>query len=94
MPELITTLDASRERVHRDRKFFAALQGVDIDDDSTEEKKPVDKLAELRTRVLTGGKSSDPNDILSLQGANTKASGFGIGDGLTYTQGDGSKWWG
>lgn len=36
MEELIVTLNALRDREHRDRKFFAALQGVDIDADSSE----------------------------------------------------------
>lgn len=95
MPELIATLDASREQRHIDRKFFAALQGVDLDEGSKqEEKKPVSKMEELRTKVLTGGQSSDPNDVLSLVGANAQSKGFGIGQGLTYSNGDETEWWG
>lgn len=92
MPELILTIDSSREQRHLDRKFHAALQGVDIDKGS-EEKRPISKLDELRTKVLTGGRSSDPNDIMSLVGANAQSKGFGIGQGLTYTDGDSTEWW-
>jgi hypothetical protein len=31
--ELLATINAMRERERRDRIFFAALQGVDLDDD-------------------------------------------------------------
>ena len=35
MEELIVTLNALRDREYRDRRFFAALQGVDIDADNS-----------------------------------------------------------
>jgi len=37
MEELLATLSASREREIRDRKFQAALQGADLDEDSSEQ---------------------------------------------------------
>lgn len=37
MDELLAILKAQRERMSSDRKFFAALQGVDLDDDSERE---------------------------------------------------------
>lgn len=94
MPELLATLEASRERRYEEQKFLAALQGVDLEDDGKKVEEPkVDKLAELRTKVLTGGKASDPNDVLSLVGKNAQAKGFGIGQGLAYAENDGSEWW-
>jgi len=47
MEELIVTLNALRDREHRDRRFFAALQGVDIDADSSESEKESD-IANLK----------------------------------------------
>jgi hypothetical protein len=35
--ELLAVLNASREREGRERKFQAALQGVDIEEDSSEQ---------------------------------------------------------
>jgi hypothetical protein len=37
MEELLAILSASREREGRDRKFQAAIQGVDIEEDSSEQ---------------------------------------------------------
>jgi hypothetical protein len=37
MEELLAILSASRDREGRDRKFQAALQGADLDEDSSEQ---------------------------------------------------------
>jgi hypothetical protein len=37
MEELLATISASREKDDRDKKFMAAIQGVDLDEESTEE---------------------------------------------------------
>jgi hypothetical protein len=79
MPELIAVLTAKQKADFEDKKFFAAMQGVDLDKDS---KSGQDKWEEIKTRALSGGKSSDPNDIMSLQGVAAKKAGFGIGMGL------------
>jgi hypothetical protein len=34
--------------------------------------------------VFSGGKASNGNDVLALQGVNAKKAGFGIGMGLGY----------
>jgi hypothetical protein len=39
----------------------------------------------MKARVFTGGKTSNASDIISLQGANAKKAGFGIGMGLEYS---------
>ena len=39
MPELLATLDSYREQKDRDRKFLAALQGVDLDEAEGEKEK-------------------------------------------------------
>lgn len=80
LPELTATLEAKREHDYNDKKFTAALQGVDLDKQSGKE----DKWEAMKARVFSGGASSDPNDVLSLQGMNAQKAGFGIGMGLDY----------
>jgi hypothetical protein len=81
MPELIATISAKRELDYQEKKFFAAIQGVDLDDNK---QKGEDAWEAMKARVFSRGASSDPNDVLSLQGANAAKAGFGIGMGLTY----------
>ena len=84
MPELTSTLESKREIDYQEKKFLAAIQGVDLDAQSG---KP-DAWEEMKARVFSGGASSDPNDILSLQGANAAKAGFGLGNGLGYEKWD------
>ena len=51
MPELTAILEASRDKERREQKFLAALQGVDLDDDS-EEKDSVKAFEEVKDRVI------------------------------------------
>jgi hypothetical protein len=92
MPELFATLEASRDRIHSDRKFFAALQGVDLDD-NVEEKPKQRTWEDIKATAFSGGLAKDANDILALSGKNAEMKGFGIGNGLGYAQGDESRWW-
>jgi len=80
MPELIAILNAKQKEDYEQRKFAAALKGVDIDKGSSTS----DEWQKLKTKVLTKGKVTDPNDITSLQGYEAKKAGFGIGNGLEY----------
>jgi hypothetical protein len=80
MPELISTLDASRDRDYQNRKFFAALKGVDLDKSSPTN----NKWEEMKARVYSKGQTSNPRDIVALQGDAAKRAGFGIGNGLDY----------
>lgn len=79
MPELMSTLSAKRETDYEEKKFLAAIQGVDIEKGNKE-----NAWEELKARVFSGGRSADPNDILSFQGVNAQKTGFGIGLGLDY----------
>jgi hypothetical protein len=81
MPELMATLGAKRDSDYQDKKFFAAIQGVDLDKNSG---KGQDEWEQMKARVFSGGKTSDPNDVTSLQGINAQKAGFGIGMGLDY----------
>lgn len=80
MPELIATLEAKRDIDYQDKKFSAAMQGVDLDKQSGKS----NEWEALKSRVFSKGKTSDENDILAYQGANAAKNGFGIGFGLDY----------
>jgi len=88
MPELIKIIETKREIENNQRKFDAALQGVDLE---KEENNGRDPWEEMKARVFSGGQSSDPDDILSLQGQNAAKAGFGIGMGLSYERVDRKK---
>lgn len=49
----MATLNASRDREHRERKFLAAMQGVDIDE-APEEVEDVSSLMNTRTAQQEG----------------------------------------
>ena len=82
MPELVAILNAKSKQEHEDRKFFAALQGVDMDKDNSSEGQ--EAWERIKAKAFSGGKTTDPNDIVSLQGSVAKKAGFGIGEGLDY----------
>jgi translation initiation factor 1 (eIF-1/SUI1) len=80
MPELTSILTAKRERDYQEKKFLAAIQGIDI-----EKNNKTNAWEEMKARVFSGGKAKDSNDVLALQGVNAQKAGFGIGMGLGYT---------
>ena len=82
MPELMSTLESKRELDYQEKKFLAAIQGVDIDKNS--ERSSQNKWEEMKAKAFSGGKSTNSNDILSFQGYNAQKAGFGIGMGLGY----------
>lgn len=79
MPELLQIISMRRELDHMEKKFLAAIQGVDIDKDKGE-----DKWEEMKKRILYKGK--DSNDITNLTGKRAQEAGFGIGNGLSYEE--------
>lgn len=81
MPELTAILKASRDRIHEDRKFNAAIQGIDLDKESGQQE---DAWENLKARVASQGKAENSKDILSLQGTAAQQAGFGIGLGLDF----------
>lgn len=80
MPELTATLEARRELDYQEKKFMAAMQGVDLDKQSGKQ----NAWEEMKARVFSGGKTGDANDVVALQGVNAQKAGFGIGMGLSY----------
>jgi hypothetical protein len=83
MPELMVTLASKRELDYEEKKFLAAIQGVDLDG-ATNPDKGQKEWEDMKARVFSGGATSDSNDVLALQGQNAIKAGFGIGMGLDY----------
>jgi hypothetical protein len=83
MPELMATLEVIRELDYAEKKFMAAIQGVDLDAESGKGKGQ-QEWEDMKARVFSGGQTSDSNDILSFQGPKARKAGFGIGMGLDY----------
>ena len=74
MPELMSTLSVSRELDYSEKKFLAAIQGVDLDKNSGSEKGQKE-WEDMKARVFSKGQTSDSNDVLSLQGVNAQKAG-------------------
>lgn len=89
MPELVSILVAKRQKDHEDRKFLAAIQGIDLDGNNEQQEQTGDAWENLKARVFSGGSAVDSSDIVSLQGINAVQAGFGIGMGLDYQKVDG-----
>lgn len=81
MPELTAVLNAKREADYDHKKFLAAIQGIDLDKQKGGNR---NEWEDLKARVFSKGKTSNSDDIVSLQGANAQKAGFGIGMGLDY----------
>lgn len=82
MPELTATLGAIRDVDYREKKFFAAIQGVDLDKQSGKDQG--NAWEKMKAKVFSKGTTDNPNDITALQGYNAQKAGFGIGMGLSY----------
>jgi hypothetical protein len=80
MPELISTLSSKRDLEYQEKKFLAAIQGVDLD----KNKDKNNAWEKMKAKVFSGGGTQDPNDVLALQGQAAAKAGFGIGMGLDY----------
>jgi len=80
MAELTATIKIKRELDYSDKKFAAAMQGVDLDKNSGSG----NEWEDMKARVFSKGAVTDGNDILALQGPTAEKAGFGIGNGLTY----------
>ena len=82
MPELMLTLESKRDLDYQEKKFLAAMQGVDLDKNNGNSSG--NKWEEMKAKVFSGGKAANSNDVLALQGVNAQKAGFGIGMGLGY----------
>ena len=91
MAELVSILEAMNEKDYSDKKFAAAMQGVDLDKQTgrrnrpqqTQQKKAT-TMEDIQARAVSGGRAKDANDILSLQGALGAKHGFQLGKDMDY----------
>jgi hypothetical protein len=83
LSEIMAIISSKRDLDYQEKKFFAAIQGVDLEDSSNEDRGQKE-WENLKARVFSGGATKDSNDVLALQGQNAKKAGFGIGMGLDY----------
>ena len=84
MPELMVTLSIRRELNYDEKKFLAAMQGVDLDKNADKS----NAWEEMKARVFSKGEAENAKDILALQGISAHKAGFGIGLGLDYEKVD------
>lgn len=85
--ELMKIIETQRELGYEEKKFMAALKGIDLDSASGEsggKVKGQKEWEDMKARVFSRGRATDSNDILALQGINAQKAGFGIGMGLSY----------
>jgi len=82
MPELTSILAAKREADYEEKKFLAAIQGIDLDKSNN---RSSNAWEDMKARVFSNGQAQNSDDILSLQGINAQKAGFGIGSGLEYS---------
>lgn len=88
LPELMITVERIRDLDYNEKRFMAAMQGVDLDEQTgRNNKQEEDPWEAMKARVaskISGIGNGDPNDILSFQGQKAAKNGFGIGMGLDY----------
>lgn len=85
MQELSAILEAKRDQDYEEKKFLAAIQGVDLDAQTG--KNDTNPWEEMKARVaakMTGVDNNGANDITSFVGQRARNAGFGIGMGLDY----------
>jgi hypothetical protein len=87
MPEIMATLKIKRDLDYSQKKFLAAMQGVDLDKASGKQ----NAWEEMKAKVFSGGQAANSKDIVALQGINAQKAGFGIGMGLSYEKIEKSK---
>ena len=91
MAELVSILEAMNEKEYADKRFAAAMQGVDLDKETGRQSKPqnteqkkASTFEDIQARVFSGGMAKDANDILALQGSYGARKGFQIGRDMDY----------
>jgi hypothetical protein len=78
IPELESIFATINEKDYEDKKFSAALKGVDLDANRENTK----TFEDVRREAL--GDNPKTNDIVNLKGRLAQETGFGVGKGLMY----------
>ena len=85
MPELVQLLKGISKKEDEERKFQASLQGINLGEDATvEEESEYPTFEEIQMRAQ--GINGLQNDIIGLRGQAAATKGFGINQGLGYTE--------
>ena len=82
MSELTQLLETKSENDYRDKKFTAALKGIDLDKETNKNKD--NAWERMKARVFSGNRTENPDDILTFRGHKAQQAGFGLGMGLDY----------
>ncbi len=88
LPELTEILSTHNEQEYYNRKFLAAIQGVDLEGGEKKEEDPWEAMKNRVAEKTSGIKAGNSNDITSYQGVKARQAGFGIGMGLDYEKMD------
>lgn len=68
LPEIRAILDASREREHRQNRFLASLQGIDLDDGADSAKEKFEEVQRRANAKLTGRSETEQEfDVFGLE---------------------------
>lgn len=88
LAELTEIVNSARHKDYDNRKFFAAIKGIDLDKESGGMGDRGQKEWEdMKARVFSRGKATDSSDVMSLQGQAATEAGIGIGAGIDFTDG-------
>lgn len=86
MPELLATLEASRDAKWKDYRFHAAMQGVSLPDSPASNEGRT--FEEIKRDAMIRAQGGDPStkDITNLTGMVAQTEGFGINmeEGVVY----------
>ena len=94
MAELVSILEAMNEKEYADKRFAAAMQGVDLDKETGRQpkqpkqthQKKASTFEDIQARVFSGGMAQDANDIMALQGRYGAQKGFQMGKDMGYAR--------
>lgn len=89
IPEILATLKAKRDADYIEKKFHAAIQGINLDEQMGQQEEDPWERVKANAAAIASGKDPnqvrvDSNDITSVTGVAAKQAGFGIGMGLEY----------
>jgi len=83
MQELTAVLVAKHDADYQQKKFAAALKGVDLDEQQGDSEQPQD-FQSFAEKTIAKHSGDNPDDVISLKGDAAQKLGFGIGMGLDY----------
>ena len=86
MPELIQLLKGISKKEEENKKFLASLQGINLGEEASVEDEDREHPTFEEIQMRAQGINGLQNDIIGLRGQAAAAKGFGINQGLGYTE--------